>query len=91
LKLLFCPDCSDVFKLSLEMRSCTCGKVRGQYLADGHHAVVNGEGYSLAIDNNSLGHMVRRHNRFGGCYDVTCYLRPHAGPMNPRTSIEEDL
>jgi hypothetical protein len=91
LKLLFCPDCSDVFKLSFEVRSCTCGRVRGHYLADGHHAVVNGEGFSLALDNYVLGTMARRHNAFGGRHDLECYLRPHEGPMNARTTVEKDL
>lgn len=55
MKLIFCDTCWDIFKLSTEeIRSCECGKCCGCYLPDGHHAEVNGEGFSLAIGNGSL-------------------------------------
>ena len=54
MKLLMCTDCDSIFKLTLTLRSCECGKVKGRYEPDGSHAVVNGEGYSLAIGNGSF-------------------------------------
>lgn len=53
MKLIFCPDCWDVVKLDFVVRTCKCGKIRGRYLEDGHHAEVEG-GYVLGILNNSI-------------------------------------
>jgi len=95
MKLLFCADCSDIFKLmTFELRQCACGEVKGKYNADGHTAVVNGKGYSLAIGNGSLWKAL-----FG---DITqfeyedyvtflAWTRPHTGEKNPRTTIDETL
>ncbi len=54
MKLLLCPECGDVFKLVVYgTRSCLCGKTKGA-LVDDVHAIINGEGISLMIDNISL-------------------------------------
>jgi hypothetical protein len=98
-KLLFCSRCFDLFKLDFPVRSCSCGLVRGRYLPDGHTAEVNGEGLSLAIDNNTLVPFIRR----GGPgpaeqYEegmqrnaVTCWVREHEGPGNPRSHVNPEL
>ena len=55
MKLLFCSRCWDVFKLAMhETRRCECGQVAGKYLPDGHHAVTNGKGFSIAVANGDL-------------------------------------
>ena len=61
MKLLFCYDCHDVFKLDAEERSCKCGKVTGRYI-DNQYAETNGKGISLAIGNGSL--MTAIHSMF---------------------------
>jgi len=53
MKLLFCPKCSDVFKLQKEMRSCVCGESKGKYLKDGIKATVL-SGIPIGIDNGSF-------------------------------------
>jgi hypothetical protein len=100
MKLLFCPRCLDVFKLVIfEPRSCRCGWVRG-HLKDNNHAVVNGKGISLCIDNWSL---VESGNKLPNLQQnnapeyyreltpLTCYVRPHTGRGNPRSEIRADL
>jgi len=93
MKLLFCPYCSDVFKLSTRLRSCNCGTVKGKYLADRHKAVVNGKGMSLAFNNRDVFHAY--HNGFWEEGNMTrpieCWARPHDGKFNPNTEIDEDL
>ena len=54
MKLLFCPTCYDIFKLSTKLRICKCGIVKGKYNGDEHTAVVNGKGMSLAINNRDV-------------------------------------
>ena len=45
----------------LEERSCLCGKVKGRYLKDGHHAEYSGEGaIPLGLDNHEFVAAVKR-------------------------------
>ena len=54
MKLIFCPECHDIFKLSTkEVRECDCGKCKGKYV-DNLNAVYN-DGIPLGILNNKLG------------------------------------
>ena len=98
MKLLFCPKCFDVFKLTLKPRSCDCGEVKGQYI-DNINAEVNGKGFSLAIGNGSLVGAINRlsYGAFpcdssSGVYisdnSVICWVRPHEGEANPHTKIK---
>jgi hypothetical protein len=89
MKLLFCPNCWDIFKLDRKLRSCSCGKCKGKYLEDDHHAVVNGEGYSLAMDNNSFVKLTLAESFT--IKHITCWARPHTGEKNPNTIIQKDL
>ena len=102
MKLLFCSKCWDVFKLAREMRQCFCGDVKGHYLADGHNAVVNGKGHSLAIGNGSLQQAIFRVTAESvGAGDKDhfidtgrieyAWVRPHTGTGNPRCTIDPDL
>lgn len=54
MKLLFCPECGDIFSLSRAAKQCTCGATSGHYLTDGLHAVYSGAGVPLGIANNSF-------------------------------------
>lgn len=98
MKLLMCLDCGDVFNLNFSAKSCSCGKVKGQYVNQ-RDAVVNGEGVSLAIGNGSLrdaiwaladmkedfrdkGDPWARHPT-----SLVAWVRPHEGPANPHTTV----
>lgn len=59
MKLLICDQCHDVFNLSYELRRCSCGHTKGKYDTNGSTAVVNGNGYSLAIGNGDLVRVIR--------------------------------
>jgi hypothetical protein len=54
MKLLFCPECTDIIKLNFDKRFCQCGKSSGAYLPDGLKAWVDGEGFVLGFDNTSF-------------------------------------
>lgn len=97
MKLLFCDECFDVFKLAMEVRSCHCGRCRGRYLEDGHHAETNGKGINIALDNRELlpacseqilnpskGYSEKK-------YHFTAWVRGHDGPSNPRSVVNVDL
>ena len=93
MKLLFCPMCYDVFKLTRKVfRSCKCGNCKGKYNKDGHTAIVNGKGLSFAINNREL--LLAYHKVASGGNNKTskieCWARPHTGKHNPNTTIKED-
>lgn len=56
MKLLYCTACLDVFSLDIAHRKmCQCGRVYGEYRADGVHAVYGGEtAVPIGITNSSL-------------------------------------
>lgn len=99
MKLLYCDICGDIFNLRLrQVKTCTCGHVKGQY-DDNTYASVNGNGRSLAIGNGSLHNALYAnkaqfdYTRSGGDKLITfiAWVRPHTGPRNPHTIIDEDL
>lgn len=53
MKLLFCPVCQDVFKLTKKVKSCECGRCSGKYI-NNIDAVYN-EGIPLGFNNTTLG------------------------------------
>lgn len=53
MKLLLCEKCWDVFKLTMTMRACECGKVKGRYI-NNSEAEVSKEAVSIAMGNGSL-------------------------------------
>lgn len=56
MKLLFCKNCCDVFKLDFEPRQCKCGEVSGHYTEDGLMAYYSGDAaVPLGFANSSLG------------------------------------
>ncbi len=99
MKLLFCPYCHDLFRLQRLVRSCECGRVSGRYI-NRTEAVVNGEGFSVAISNGSLEdqcYRAQEDQTTGRAeaqikYAILCWARPNQGPANPHTRVvdEED-
>lgn len=98
MKLIFCLDCFDVFKLDAEERHCKCGKCSGRYI-NNTEAVTNGKGYSFAIGNGSLMQAVLQMNwcpqdysrdwYIENCRVKYCWARPNEGPGNPHTKVKE--
>jgi hypothetical protein len=52
-KLILCPHCSDVVKLTGQKRSCKCGRCSGRYL-DSLRAEITPEAIPIGFDNLSL-------------------------------------
>ena len=96
MKLLFCPNCNDLFKLVIhELRSCKCGRVMGQ-ATDNTYAVVNGYGFSIELDNHALQDALKKfdgmemdkpYEYYRDNVQVATWVLPHCGPGNPRTQI----
>lgn len=62
-KMLFCTECRDVIMLIEQpveqARTCICGKSRGVFLDDHHHAMIVGPAIVLGINNNDLGEILK--------------------------------
>lgn len=54
MKLIFCPDCYDMRKLSTELTECACGRSHGQYDDDGICATIGGRAVAFGIHNNDV-------------------------------------
>jgi hypothetical protein len=53
MKLIYCPDCSDMVRLTLRKRSCACKKSWGKY-TDNLNAVIGGIAIPIGISNSSF-------------------------------------
>lgn len=53
MKLIFCPDCQDLFKLQRTERRCECGASGGRYL-DEIRAEISGKAVAVGILNQSF-------------------------------------
>lgn len=54
MKLIFCPECHDIRRLTQRKRMCTCRRSWGQYDLDGLHAAIGGLAVPLGIANPSF-------------------------------------
>lgn len=101
MKLIYCPECGDVFQLRLgKMKKCECGAVKGRYI-NNSLAEVSKNAYSLAIGNgalmNAIANMIELQKTSGDTADrqeyikkanlIYAWARPNEGVGNPHTTI----
>ena len=58
MKLLWCPQCQDLFKLSTTPKHCSCRKCFGAYKKDWLTVMVNVYGFVIGIDNGEFSDVV---------------------------------
>lgn len=75
MKLLFCPECNDVFRLTRTERVCECGATKGMYLEDGLHAKYSG-GIPLGFTNHSFIHALTHRPLEGLGKEFTAFVIP---------------
>jgi len=69
MKLIYCNECKDVFRLINDERTCMCGKASGSYKDDGLNAVIAGSSaVPLALENMDMVNWQRANT-------------PHCAPM----------
>lgn len=55
MKLIFCPICHDIVKLTMKVRrSCLCETSWGHYEEDGLNAIYGGQAVPLGFANSSF-------------------------------------
>lgn len=77
MKLIFCPECSDVVKLRLEKpRTCDCGKSWGWY-DDNINATIGGKAIPIGFANNSFVDALRNRPKDGLGSEFVAFVIPH--------------
>jgi hypothetical protein len=65
MKLIFCTECHDLFRMLTHERTCECGKSGGTYLEDGLHVEYWGPAVPLGFDNMSFARAVQNQPETG--------------------------
>jgi hypothetical protein len=65
MKLLLCKNCSDVVKMSQEIRWCNCGKVGGKYIDEINACYWGDEAILLGFANDTLVEAVKNQPEHG--------------------------
>lgn len=76
MKLVYCKECCDVFKMSHELKKCECGASWGRYKGDGLNATYSGEAVPLGIHNSSLASALRNQPRAGAGESFIAFVIP---------------
>ena len=75
MKLLFCPECLDIFNINLNEKVCSCGKTKGKYI-DKLKAEYSG-GIPIGFANTSFRFALEAHKKNGAGIDFTAFvIRP---------------
>lgn len=59
MKILTCTACRDTIALGRTVRSCTCGKVKGRYLGDGHRAIAQGPYVAFGLHTADIAAVIK--------------------------------
>jgi len=76
MKLIYCTHCRDIVKLTLERRSCSCGRSSGMYYEDGLHANIIGDAVPLGITNESFLSALANRPAAGMGVEFTAFVIP---------------
>ncbi len=91
MKLLYCWQCHDVFKLSHESRRCKCGDVTGAYEPDLLHAWYKGKcAVPLGFNNRSLIDSIKKQPENGMGARFEAFVIPRTCDTFINESAEQD-
>lgn len=80
MKLLFCSRCTDIFNLTYEIKSCTCGSVEGRYL-DELNAIYKGDtAVPLGFTNDSFCNAIKEQPVKGMGREFVSFIIPKSCP-----------
>ena len=90
MKLILCPKCDDVFKLSRTLKSCDCGYAKGRYLGDDLCAEINEGAVPIGMDNTTLAKGVIAYCR--GNKTMDCHVDAWVFKVNePHIAVVEEF
>lgn len=80
MKLIFCPNCSDIVRLMDYRRECECKNSYGYYEKDGLNAVIGGEAIPWGISNPSFVRALQRRPEEGMGATFDAFVIPRKCP-----------
>jgi len=84
MKLLYCMKCGDVFNLTKEVKTCSCGESSGMYQEDGYHAQYSGWCVPLGFSNPSFRYATAMwHTEDAGENFIAFTIDPHCATFVP--------
>lgn len=84
MKLLCCKSCGDIFNLTRKIKSCSCGKTKGQYTNELNAWYNNG--IPLCISNQSLAQAIGNQRRMDEFYPEEFYGQRFMAWVCPKSS-----
>jgi hypothetical protein len=75
-KLNYCSECQDVYNLTFEKRTCSCGASFGYYKRDGLNAIIGGTAIPLGFTNGSFGSARASRPKSGLGMQFTAFVIP---------------
>ncbi len=79
MKLIFCPKCNDIFRLTGTCRKCECKNSYGYYV-NNLCAVIGGDAIPLGIENSSFVAALRNRPEKTWGYNFEAFVIPKSCP-----------
>lgn len=76
MKLLFCRNCQDIFKLDFSVRACKCGDTSGMYTNELDAVYAGNNAVPLGILNNTLVSAIKNQPDTGLGTQFTAFVIP---------------
>lgn len=80
MKLLYCNNCQDVFRLYKTTSTCLCSDSGGHYKTDGLNAIYYGPAVPLGFTNTSFVDAIRNQPEWGKGEPFTAFVIPKVCP-----------
>ena len=80
MKLLYCNNCQDVFRLYKTTSTCLCSDSGGHYKTDGLNAIYYGPAVPLGFANPSFVAAIRSQPEWGNGFEFTAFVIPKVCP-----------
>lgn len=80
MKLLYCPNCQDIFNLAVHNKECSCGATKGHYCEDGFHAIYTSPGVPLGLLNSEFVRALKEQPAIGLGVTFTAFVIPKKCP-----------
>lgn len=79
MKLIYCPTCGDIIRLTYVDKSCDCGFIHGRYVT-GLVAEISKEAIPLGIDNISFLEALEFRPDIGSGWNFEAFVIPRNCP-----------
>jgi len=90
MKLLYCKQCKDIFRLWETTKTCQCGSTGGHYKDDRDHAICYGHAIPVGIRNDSFLQAITDQKEFGKGINFGAFVYPKNFPTIKYYQYQQD-